>query len=254
MSAFILVSLLLIYMYFKAYHDTIDYRTIHDERLPASFNNFHIFFISDLHRRNLRDTTLDSISQSIDAVIIGGDLTEKGVPIERTVNNITKLKRWDAPVYFVWGNNDYEEHPDKIYSVLLEENVTILANSHKDMVRDGQSISFVGLDCCTYREARLDLAQQGAKGDYNILITHNSSPFDGLESSAQDNLHTVLSGHTHGGQIRIFGFGPYERGKLQKIRNTNKLVSEGYGYTGVPFRLGTNSECHVITFSNKPEK
>ncbi|OZU90085.1 hypothetical protein CIL03_02800 [Virgibacillus indicus] len=247
------ISLLLIYMYFKAHHDTIDYRTIIDERLPASFINLHIFFISDVHRRNIRESTLDSISQSIDAVIIGGDLTEKGVPLERTLNNIKKLKKWDAPVFFVWGNNDYEEYPDKIYSMLLQENVTILANNHKDLIRDGQTISFIGLDCCTYREARLDQAQKGAKGSYNILITHNPSPFDAFETASKEKLHTVLAGHTHGGQIRIFGFGPYERGKLHKIHNTNKLVSEGYGYTGVPFRLGTKSECHVITFSDKSE-
>ena len=249
----IFICFMIVYMSFKAFHDTINYKTIHDERLPPRFDHFRIFFISDVHRRNIKEATLNSITQPIDAVIIGGDLTEKGVPIERTINNIKKLKRWNAPVYFVWGNNDYEEKPDKINAMLLQENVTILANSNKNIIRDGQTISIMGLDCCTYREARFDLAEKGANGDYCILITHNPRPFDELTSATQEKIHTVLSGHTHGGQIRIFGFGPYERGKLQKTGNTNKLVSEGYGYTSVPFRIGTNSECHVITFSDKPK-
>ncbi|PAV29521.1 hypothetical protein CIL05_11695 [Virgibacillus profundi] len=246
----IFVFFLIIYMFFKAHHDTIDYRTILDERLPSNFNNFRIFFISDIHRRNINETTIKSIKQSIDAVIIGGDLTENGVPLKRTSENIKKLKRWNAPIYFIWGNNDYEEQPEKIHSMLLEENVTILANNHKDIVRGNETISLLGLDCCTYSEARIDLARKDAAGEYFILTTHAPKAFDELDSMLKNSIHTVLAGHTHGGQIRIFGYGPYERGGFQKSRYTNKLVSEGYGYTTLPFRLGTKSECHVITFSN----
>lgn len=247
--------LLITYMVYLAHHDKINYTTIFDKRLPTSFNNFQVFFISDIHRRNINENTLQSITQKIDIIIIGGDLTEKGVPLERTKANIAKLKKkWNVPIYFVWGNNDYEALPEKIHMLLVKENVTILTNTNKDIKKGNSTISLLGLDCCRYKVARLDLAQQEAKGDYFILITHAPSAFIELDYPNQDKIHTVLAGHTHGGQIRIFGFGPYERGGYLKHRNTNTFISEGYGYSKLPFRLGTNAECHVLTFKeNTPE-
>ena len=40
-------------------------------------------------------------------VIIGGDLAESGVPLQRIKENILKLKKL-GPIFFVWGNNDHE--------------------------------------------------------------------------------------------------------------------------------------------------
>lgn len=240
--------LLFVYMVYKAHHDTVKYKTICDDRLPSNFNDFRVFFISDVHRRKIRDSTLKSITNKLDIVIIGGDLTEKGVPLARTENNIKKLKKWKIPIYFVWGNNDYEALPEKIYMLLIKENVTILTNESKDIEKDNSTLSILGLDCCRYGEPRLDLAQEKAKGEYFILITHAPSAFVELERRDRDKIHTVLAGHTHGGQIRIFGFGPYERGTYKKLGNTNSIVSEGYGYSKLPFRLGTNAECNVVTF------
>ncbi|WP_188453836.1 metallophosphoesterase [Virgibacillus oceani] len=235
-------------MIYKAHHDMIDFLTIADCKLPEGFHDFQVFFISDIHRRKINENTLQSIEEKIDIVIIGGDLTEKGVPIKRTENNINRLKQWNKPIFFVWGNNDYEAVPEKIYNLLLRENIVILANSNKDIIADnGDILSLIGLDCCKYKEAHLDLALQGAKGSYNLLLTHAPSAFFDLNLDEQRLVHTVLAGHTHGGQIRILGFGLYRPGGFQIYRGINVLISEGYGYTRLPFRLGTKAECHVIT-------
>lgn len=245
--------LLTVYMIYQAHHDTIDYRTIYDERLPTEFTGFRIFFISDIHRRNISEQTLQSITESIDIVIIGGDLTERGVPLRRTKSNLKKLKKWHVPVYFVWGNHDYEAMPKKLYMLFVQEDVTILMNTNKDIIKGRAAISLVGIDCCKYGIPRLDLAWKDAKGEYFILLTHSPFAFTLLDPVIQKNIHTVLSGHTHGGQIRLFGFGPYKRGGLKKMQHTNVFVSEGYGYSKLPFRLGTKAECHVLQLKNKIE-
>ncbi len=241
----LLPFVLILYMLFKAHHDTIEYRTITASNLLSEIN---MFFISDIHRRNISTNTLRSIQKEVNLVVIGGDLTEKGVSIDRTRENIRKLKRWDAPVYFVWGNNDYEAFPNEIYHLLKSEGVTILTNSNHDILVDTQTISLIGLDCCKYSEARIDLAIQNTNGIFNILLTHDPSAFYEMDESFQNKIDMVLAGHTHGGQIRVFGFGYFEKGGLTKLRNTKILISEGYGYTRLPFRLGTRSECHVLTF------
>lgn len=132
----------------------------------------------------------------------------------------------------------------------MQEGVTILANSNIDISIKNQVLSFVGLDCCTYREARGDLALEFANGDYTILLTHDPGAFYELKDSEQKKIHTVLAGHTHGGQIRILGLGFYQSGGTHTYRKTNVFISEGYGYTLLPFRLGTKAECHLLTFKN----
>lgn len=234
-----------LFMIFKAHHDTIDYHTVQDKKIQTEFN---VFFISDLHRRKLSHETLASIDKKIDIIIIGGDLTEKGVPLERTRANILKLKKWNVPIYFVWGNNDYEAVPERLYQLLLNENVIVLANSNTSITINEYIICLIGLDCYYYSEARMDLAMAGAIGNYTILLTHSPTAFYELDDKSLETIDIVLSGHTHGGQIRFLGLGLYDKGEFTSSRGTNILVSEGYGYTRLPFRLGTKSECHVLTF------
>lgn len=68
---------------------------------PESFKQVSIFFISDIHKRLISDTIISTVSGKADIVIIGGDLTEKGVPMDRVKKNLNKLKSL-GPVYFVW--------------------------------------------------------------------------------------------------------------------------------------------------------
>ena len=55
----------------------------------------------------ISDKLIEGARDKADLVIIGGDIRERGVPIERVEKNILKLKEL-GPLYFVWGNNDYE--------------------------------------------------------------------------------------------------------------------------------------------------
>lgn len=235
-------------MIFLAHHDRLLYHHVTDKQIPDQFTNFRIFFISDIHRRRINKKTIEKIKEPIDIIIIGGDITEKFVPLQRTIKNIRRLKKWQQPIYFIWGNNDYEAQPDRLARMLRQENVIILTNSNDTIIRGNRTISILGLDCFTYGEPRLDLAMQGAQGSFMILLTHDPEAFYLLSDQELQSIDIALAGHTHGGQIRIMGVGPYERGGLDKYKNTKILISEGYGYSSLPFRLGTNSQCHVITF------
>lgn len=238
----------ILFMVFKAHHDIIKYRSIIDGRLPEEFDKYCIFFISDIHRRKINLKTLQTIQNDIDIVVIGGDLTEKGVPIERTRQNLIALKQFGVPIYFIWGNNDYEINFKKLNQVLQEENVVILKDSYIDIKRNSSTLSLIGFDYHEDEESSGKLDWQQIKGAYRLLLTHVPRSFYDLDPHIQKSIHTVLAGHTHGGQIRIFGKGFYQRGGLHLSGETNIFISEGYGYTFLPFRLQTNAECHVLTF------
>ena len=235
-------------MFYKAYHDKIIYKTVEDTNLPKSFHGFTIFFISDIHRRKIRAKTIHDIKQKIDAVVIGGDLLEKGVPLNRVKKNIRLLKEWNSPIYFVWGNNDYEVNNEQLIQLFDDEHVIILADSIAVINRKNENILFLCLDWTT--EKRDSVAINIHSDKYNILVSHAPHSYFYLNKEIKDKINLVLAGHTHGGQIRFFGIGPYRRGSFKKVEDTYVLISEGYGFSVLPFRLGTNAECHVLKLQN----
>src|SRR3954447_7660061 len=96
-----------LYMLKEAFQNTVLHHELMFEDFPDSFGKVSIFFISDIHKRLISDEVITEVTGKSDIVVIGGDLTEKKVPFERVKKNLEKLKKL-GPVYFVWGNNDYE--------------------------------------------------------------------------------------------------------------------------------------------------
>lgn len=239
---------LILFMFFKAHNDIVEYRSIVDNRLPKSFDRYCLFYISDIHRRKINSKTLQAIHKKINMVVIGGDLTEKGVPLKRTQENLRLLKQFGVPIYFVWGNNDYEIEFERLLQLLNEEDIIILKDSYINITHDKHTLNLIGFDYHENGEDYGEIDWSKMIGDYRVLLTHVPQSFYELDPIVQDSIHTVLAGHTHGGQIRLFGLGFYQKGGLHVFRQTNIFISEGYGYTFLPFRLQTKAECHVITF------
>lgn len=241
---------LLVYMYRQAHLNQVIYEEISFPEFPKSLGEIKIFFISDIHRRIVADSIIEEVEGKVDLVIIGGDLLEKGVPIERVEENIKKLKKIGL-LYFVWGNNDYEINPRLLDGLLLKYGVKILDNtavSFESM--EGERFQLLGVDELSTKRDRLDLALQDAgEGGFKVLVSHNPQIIKKLKK--EDEVSLVLSGHTHGGQIRIFGISPYEKGKIKKYNETTLLVSNGYGTTSVPLRLGAKPETHFITLKGE---
>ncbi|WP_234396921.1 metallophosphoesterase [Bacillus massiliglaciei] len=215
---------------------------------PDSFGEFRIFFISDIHRRQISNRLIHEI-KGADAVIIGGDLTEKNVPFSRVKENIIKLKEL-APVYFVRGNNDYEVPQHVLDRILLQQNVSILDNAAVFLESDsGETIALIGIEDISEERDRLDLALKAdavRDKSFNILVSHNPEVKDQLQEIKGHEISLVLSGHTHGGQIRLFGKGLYPPGKMIQEGDTIFLTSNGYGTSGLPLRLGAKPETHLL--------
>lgn len=239
-------SFLLLYMYRQAFTDRVLNQEIRLKGFPESFGSVKIFFISDIHKRIIQDSIINEVKGKVDLVFIGGDLAEKGVPLERVSANIEKLKTI-APVFFVWGNNDYEFNSHELDSLLYHLGVKVLDNTAvKFESNTGDVLYVLGIDDLSLGKSRLDLAMRDADEEgFRILVSHNPAIVSSLKP--EHNISLVLSGHTHGGQIRIFGFGPYELGGIKMKNGATVLISNGYGTTGVPLRLGARAETHLLT-------
>lgn len=245
------IGMIFIYMYLLSKWDQVVRTELLFDDFPQSFGELNIFFISDIHRRLISKKMIQEVKGKVDIVIIGGDLAEKGVPIERVEENIKRLRELGL-IYFVWGNNDYEINPRLLDALLLKYGVKILDNTAVSFESyEGDKILLLGVDDLTSGRARLDLALLDAneQGEgFKILVSHNPQIIEEIKES--DKISFILSGHTHGGQIRLFSFGLYEVGSVKNYPQGTILVSNGYGTTAVPLRLGAKPETHLITLSN----
>jgi uncharacterized protein len=240
---------LILYMLKEAFLNHVELHNMTFADFPNSFGEVSIFFISDIHKRLISNNIINEVIGKTDIVIIGGDLTEKRVPFERVKENLEKLKQL-GPVYFVWGNNDYETDYRKLDAILLDYGVKILDNTAAIFESaNGDKLFLLGVDAVDQERDRLDLALLDAdEGSFKILASHY--PTITKKVLPEHNIRLVLSGHTHGGQIHIFGYSPFKKGKVEKLENTTLLISNGYGTTGVPLRLGAPAQCHLITIKN----
>ncbi|MHA6259615.1 metallophosphoesterase [Sporosarcina sp. CAU 1771] len=212
-----------------------------DARQSVELN---VFFISDIHRRKIDDKLLSKIGNvTIDLVIIGGDLAEKGVPISRISENIRKLSRL-GPIYFIWGNNDREAGEIEIRNVINMCGGVILDNENAP-IPGHPSWGILGTDDPSSRNVDIPATLKGIENyKKTILVTHTPALFGKVERIYHPDI--MLAGHTHGGQIRIGKFGLLEIGSFKMKGNRAQLVSNGFGTSTLPLRLGAMPECHII--------
>ncbi|MFB1080799.1 metallophosphoesterase [Jeotgalibacillus sp. JSM ZJ347] len=203
-----------------------------------------ILFISDIHRRKIPEKWFSSLPD-VDLVLIGGDITEKGVPYDRIAHNAALLSS-AGDTYFVYGNNDEEVNKEKLGTLLKEKGINILEND-AEVLQSHSNIVIAGIGDINYQKDDLQHTL-GMIGDQKvILLSHDPRVTKKMKQVAEaEKVKLVLCGHTHGGQIRIFGFGPYQKGRLTKTAKFTKLVSNGYGTTVIPMRLGAKPEVHLI--------
>lgn len=233
-------------MYKEAMRDTLLEHSISFLNFPISFGEVRIFFISDIHRRTVSQSLIQKVKGKVDLVIIGGDLAERGVPLSRVANNIKRLNEL-GQVYFVWGNNDYEIDFHELDALLLQNGVKILDNTGTLFESElGEKIWLLGVDDVGLKRDRLDLALADCEEEgFRILVSHNPDILYKLNGT--ERISCILSGHTHGGQIRLFRATRFLRGGMYEYPHTTLFVSNGYGTTFVPLRFRAPAQTHLIT-------
>ncbi|AIY05768.1 Ser/Thr protein phosphatase family protein [Planococcus sp. PAMC 21323] len=240
---FLALSLLL-YMIRNAFSENVVKKTI---SLPAKkpFEPFNLLFIADIHRRSIK---AEFTNLPVDVIVIGGDLVEKGVPLERVAKNVKNLRSL-APVYFVWGNNDREVDEQALRKIFDQYDVIILEDKSVSLFNNSQ-LKLVGIDHFAYKPDGLQNAFSNVeKQDTVIFISH--TPFDFWKIKKPYSAHLLLAGHTHGGQIRVGPFGMFKKGAMKYKNDRIELITNGFGTTTLHLRLGAPAEYHLLTIIPK---
>jgi len=185
--------------------------------------------------------------QQPDLVLFPGDLVDDDI-VQYVKQGIPEILRGiEAPVYASLGNHDRLEAGDTSLISTLEDSGMIML--YDDVVSDGLPVTLIGRKDRTDpgRMSVAELAAQANPATPLILLDHQ--PYE-LELAADAGIDLEVSGHTHRGQIFPANFITnriYENdwGYLQKGQ-MHSIVTSGYGFWGLPLRMGTRSELAVI--------
>lgn len=226
--------------------------------LHPDLEGFSIVQISDLHlfpalRRGLVQQIVDKVNGlSPDVIALTGDIVEgDGRQIQREVDKLAELRAAHG-IFFVTGNHEYLAGPEYWMTTMKRLGFTVLQNEHRLVTQGRGVLLFGGVD--DYSSPASSPAKAmgfHTKADVKILLAHQP---DSIYEAARAGFDLQLSGHTHGGLLRpvrwLASLGsPFQSG-LYKHENTQIHVSNGTGYWGIPFRLGTPSEISLVILTN----
>jgi predicted MPP superfamily phosphohydrolase len=224
---------------------------------PTALDPLRVLLLSDIHTGIfLRPATLAAIIESLmagrpDLVAIAGDIvTGHSSEVRPFLAALAPLSRAPLGAWYGHGNHDYfGGDPADIRRDLRSIGITTLHNASVT-IRHGRGELVLGaIDDLIYGTPDWTslLSPHGAP---HLLLAHNPDHFYEAESHG---VPLTLSGHTHGGQIRLPGGPPIIRHSrfcldegLYAFRSSLLVVSRGLGSVGLPWRWGADPEAIVL--------
>ncbi len=152
--------------------------------------------------------------------------------------------------FAVLGNHDHwYMEIEKSIAAFEDAGISILHNAHRVLETDRGSIAIAGIDDLRVGRPDLVRAVEGLEPTLpTILLSHRPEIFP---QAAARNIALTLSGHYHGGQVKVSALGlsfslahllsSYPEG-LYRLRNSHLYVNRGLGTTATPVRVNASPE------------
>jgi predicted MPP superfamily phosphohydrolase len=226
------------------------------------FSDTHLGFQYNLHQFNQLVKKINSLKPDI--ILFTGDLMDEPNQYTEINKLMPILKKLQAPLgkYCIFGNHDHGGYGSDIYRNIMETtDFSVLLNDSAPIkLSDGSIIYLLGIDDAMLGNPNLPLTLKNVpKNSFKILLSH--AP-DLAETASLYPVQWQLSGHSHGGQIKIPFLGAlvtppfgqiYPEG-LYSIGEHNPLslyVNRGIGTTRLPFRFMSKPELTVFTLKSE---
>ncbi len=231
--------------------------------LPPTFINFRIVCLSDIHQEpggSLKH--LERIVQRVnelepDLICLLGDYVFSSADVITGLAPVLGELRARYGVYGVLGNHDLWTNAAVIQSGLEGQGIDLLVNEHIVVESGTGALVLVGLDDGWSGEPNLDRALAGSPSDAPVILLYHEPDFaDQMSLSARVDLQ--LSGHSHGGQVRLPFVGApflpnfahiYDQGSYQ-VEDLQLYVTRGIGVIPPAARFNCRPEITMITLVN----
>ena len=180
-------------------------------RLPRGLDGLTIVQLSDIHAGYLTGPAkirryVDMVHMlRPDIVAITGDMFHSGAVSAWMAAVELSALRAPLGVYVVPGNHERHAPPEVGELPFRRAGLTVLANTAQRLQVDGDALWIVGVDDMLMRRGNLQQALQGVPDEAcKLLLVHEP---DLADQASRYPIDLQLSGHTHGGQIRVPGLG-----------------------------------------------
>ncbi|MEO6816881.1 MAG: metallophosphoesterase [Edaphobacter sp.] len=246
-------------------------RTLVLSNLPSAFNGFRIAQISDIHLEEFTEPFfLERVVRHVNAlaadmVLLTGDFVTHGSLTFMNGRSAAHrcaeiLSTLTCPLRFAClGNHDVAVSAPLVIHALTSNGIPVLVDQHVPIERNGSRFWLAGVNDPGTTNPRLELAVPLQPDGPVILMAHEPDYADTVRQHPRGKLVDVmLSGHTHGGQIRLPFLGPlvlppmgriYPEG-LFRLGDMQLYVNRGIGSVGIPFRLNCPPEITIFTLQS----
>jgi predicted MPP superfamily phosphohydrolase len=224
---------------------------------PAAMPALSVLVVTDIHvgpfllPQVLADVLAELMRLQPDLVVIGGDLVSADdAELDPFLEALAPLARAPLGAWFAMGNHEYfTPRPEGVAERLDTIGVATLRNRTVTIAHGGASFRLGGLD--DWAIGAPDWDALCAEGAPDLLVSHNPDAF--YEATSR-GIGLVVSGHTHGGQIRFPGGPPMVRQSRYCLDEGHMtfgdgqlVVSRGLGVSNLPWRLGVRPEALLLT-------
>lgn len=237
--------------------------------LPQAFDGYKIVHLSDLHGHEYGEGSRDLLAlvrgEEPDLILVTGDLIDQKSQMAMA-SNLARGLAAIAPTYYVTGNHEWALGTGAVKELkrqLAQGGVSVLSNQYQLLEKNGEKLVLAGVDDPngyadqTTPEELYARIQGEAPGLFTVLLAHRNDHFGQYANAGYD---FILSGHGHGGIVRLPFFGgligtdrrffpPWTAG-LYTVGDSTLFVSRGLGNNTVPFkgfRLFNRPELAVVT-------
>lgn len=279
---FIVIGVVILILFWIMLYDSnrfiVARHQIKDKRIRKSCR---AVVLADLHNKLYgrdNERLLETIREcKPDLILVAGDIpvARPGKKLDIALHLMEELSR-DYPVYYGNGNHEhrmklypetYGDMAERYEEGLHNVGIDRLVNSHVELSELGLAVYGAEIDRFYYKRFRVQhmepdylkqiLGQPNGE-EYTILIAHNPDYFPQYAAWGAD---LVLSGHVHGGMVRIpfvqrgvvspnVRLFPKYDGGIYREGKTDMLVSRGLGMHTIPIRLFNPGEIIVVDFDS----
>ena len=224
-------------------------------RLAPPHEGLRIVHLTDIHHSLY--TPLDDVQRAVhlsnrlrpEIVALTGDYVTLSPDYIWPVAEALGKLRARLGVFAVLGNHDFDVDANEITHALRSQHIHVLRNSHRVLRHGSAALWVIGVDDVWYGADDLRGALRSVPTrDPKVLLCHNPL---GIHRAAAHGIDLVLSGHTHGGQVRLPVVGSvYGRSKLgvrfvdgwNRLDGTQIYVNRGIGKVLLPVRVACPAE------------
>jgi uncharacterized protein len=237
--------------------------------LHPDLDGFRVLHLSDLHlgagprTHELEALLARAASERVDLVVLTGDVADD---VNELVSGLRAVAAFPARfgALAALGNHEYLNGIERMRGAYEQSDVPLLVNTRRSLRVGRAELIVAGVDDPVYRpitstfyeQAVASVAEGAAPDAFRLLLCHRPRGFD---AAVRHGFHLTLSGHTHGGQLGLFGkslfellFGVrYMWGRYER-RGSYLYTTSGFGHW-FPFRLGCPAEAPLITLRRGPD-